>query len=39
MRDGALLAAETPPALLERTDTSDVEDAFLALVETEGVAA
>jgi len=39
MRDGALLAAETPPALLERTDTSDVEDAFLALIETEGVAA
>jgi ABC-2 type transport system ATP-binding protein len=39
MRDGSLLAAETPPALLERTDTSDVEDAFLALVETEGVAA
>ena len=39
MRDGALLAAETPPTLLERTETSDVEDAFLALVETEGVAA
>jgi ABC-2 type transport system ATP-binding protein len=39
MRDGSLLAAETPPALLARTDTADVEDAFLALVESGGVAA
>src|SRR3954454_21414894 len=39
MRDGALLAAETPPALLERTATDDIEDAFLALVEDAEVAA
>jgi ABC-2 type transport system ATP-binding protein len=39
MRDGALLAAERPPDLLRRTDTVDIEDAFLALVESEGVAA
>ncbi|MFL6135765.1 MAG: ABC transporter ATP-binding protein [Nocardioidaceae bacterium] len=39
MRDGALLAAERPPDLLRRTDTTDIEDAFLALVDTEGVAA
>jgi ABC-2 type transport system ATP-binding protein len=37
MRDGAVLAADTPQALLERTRTTDVEDAFLTLVE--GVAA
>jgi ABC-2 type transport system ATP-binding protein len=35
MRDGALLAADTPKALLERTRTEDVEDAFLTLVEGE----
>jgi ABC-2 type transport system ATP-binding protein len=39
MRDGALLAAERPPELLQRTDTADIEDAFLALVDTAGVAA
>ena len=33
MRDGELLADETPRDLLARTRTSDVEDAFLALVE------
>jgi ABC-2 type transport system ATP-binding protein len=32
MRDGAVLAHETLEALLERTDTSDPEQAFLALV-------
>src|SRR4051812_21127108 len=39
MRDGALRAAEPPPALLERTATDDIEDAFLALVEDAEVAA
>ncbi len=38
MRDGLLLAADTPGALLDRTGTQDVEDAFLTLVE-EGAAA
>nr|MBA2464538.1 ABC transporter ATP-binding protein [Nocardioidaceae bacterium] len=33
MRDGALLADDTPAALLERTGARDVETAFLALVE------
>jgi ABC-2 type transport system ATP-binding protein len=32
MRDGAVLAHETLDALLERTETSDPEQAFLALV-------
>jgi ABC-2 type transport system ATP-binding protein len=32
MRDGALIADETPRALLERTSTADLEQAFLALV-------
>ncbi|MDT7545916.1 MAG: type transport system ATP-binding protein [Actinomycetota bacterium] len=32
MRDGALIADETPRALLERTSTPDLEQAFLALV-------
>ena len=35
MRDGTLLANETPRALLARTRTTDVEDAFLSLVEGE----
>jgi ABC-2 type transport system ATP-binding protein len=39
MRDGSLLATETPDALLERTQTSDVEDAFLAIVDRAGEAA
>ncbi len=38
MRDGAILAQETPDALLERTNTRDVEDAFLALVRDGGAA-
>jgi ABC-2 type transport system ATP-binding protein len=33
MRDGRLLADETPAGLLERTGTTTVEDAFLGLVE------
>jgi len=33
MRDGGLLADETPAALLERTGTRDIEAAFLSLVE------
>ena len=32
LRDGALLADVTPAELLERTGTSDADDAFLALV-------
>lgn len=32
MRDGAVLAADTPGALLERTGARDIEGAFLALV-------
>jgi ABC-2 type transport system ATP-binding protein len=36
MRDGAVLAQETPDALLERTRARDVEDAFLALVRDGG---
>jgi ABC-2 type transport system ATP-binding protein len=33
MRDGVLLAEETPAALLERTGARDVESAFLTLVD------
>jgi ABC-2 type transport system ATP-binding protein len=33
MRDGLLLADDTPAALLERTGTPDIEKAFLTLVE------
>ena len=33
MREGALIADDTPGALLERTGTNDVESAFLALIE------
>jgi ABC-2 type transport system ATP-binding protein len=33
LRDGRLLATETPVALLDRTGAGDVEDAFLALIE------
>ena len=32
MRNGAVLAADTPAALLERTGTRDVESAFLSLM-------
>ncbi|MBA2445299.1 MAG: heme ABC exporter ATP-binding protein CcmA [Nocardioidaceae bacterium] len=35
MRDGALIADDEPQALLAQTSTSDVESAFLALVERE----
>jgi len=37
MRDGELIAQDTPQALLDRTRTTDVEQAFLSIVE--GVAA
>jgi len=37
MRDGELIAQDTPQALLDRTRTTDVENAFLSIVE--GVAA
>ena len=33
MRDGRLLADDTPAALLAQTGTADIEGAFLALVE------
>jgi ABC-type Na+ transport system ATPase subunit NatA len=33
MRDGAVLAEETPASLLARTGAGDVEEAFLRLVE------
>jgi ABC-2 type transport system ATP-binding protein len=33
MRDGAVLADDTPSGLLERTSTHDVESAFLSLVD------
>jgi len=33
MREGRLLADDTPDALLARTGTATVEDAFLALIE------
>ena len=33
MRDGRLLADDTPAALLAQTGTTDIEGAFLALVE------
>ena len=33
LRDGRLVADETLPGLLERTGTTDIEDAFLALAE------
>jgi len=33
MRDGEMLASGAPDELLERTGTSEIEDAFLALVE------
>jgi len=40
MRDGRILAADTPAGLLERTGARDVEGAFLRLVGTsEGVSA
>ena len=33
MRDGAIIADDTPAALLERTGAREIEEAFLALVE------
>jgi ABC-2 type transport system ATP-binding protein len=39
MRDGRLLANETPSQLLTQTSTDDVEDAFLTLVDEAGAAA
>jgi ABC-2 type transport system ATP-binding protein len=33
MRDGLLLADDTPAALLEQTGCADIEQAFLSLVE------
>ncbi len=36
MRDGRLLATETPGELRERTGEQGLEDAFLALIEEEG---
>jgi ABC-2 type transport system ATP-binding protein len=34
LREGRLLAAESPAALLERTGAADLDEAFLALVES-----
>lgn len=39
MREGAVVATDTPAALRERTGTDDLGEAFLRLVEREGVAA
>jgi ABC-2 type transport system ATP-binding protein len=39
MRDGALLAADTPAELLERTESPDVESAFLSIVDRDREAA
>jgi ABC-2 type transport system ATP-binding protein len=36
MRDGAILAQETPAALLEKTGARDTEDAFLTIVRDGG---
>jgi ABC-2 type transport system ATP-binding protein len=33
LRDGDVLADETPASLLARTGAADLDDAFLALVE------
>jgi ABC-2 type transport system ATP-binding protein len=38
MRDGRLLADDTPAALLRRTSSSDLEQAFLHLIRTEAAA-
>jgi ABC-2 type transport system ATP-binding protein len=38
MRDGRLLADETPEALLRRTKSTDLEQAFLHLIRTEAAA-
>jgi ABC-2 type transport system ATP-binding protein len=36
MREGRIIASDTPAALLEATGTADVEQAFLALVRQDG---
>jgi ABC-2 type transport system ATP-binding protein len=36
LRDGELLATDTPRALLERTGAKDMDDAFLRLIERGG---
>lgn len=36
LRDGRVLDIDTPMAFLRRTDTDDLEDAFLALLERDG---
>ena len=36
LRDGRLLADETPRSLLERTGAADAEEAFLRLIEAQG---
>ena len=36
MRDGLLLADDTPQALLEKSGTDDIEQAFLTLIDAEG---
>jgi ABC-type multidrug transport system ATPase subunit len=36
LRDGKLLASETPGSLLQRTRASDLDDAFLRLIEDRG---
>jgi ABC-2 type transport system ATP-binding protein len=38
MREGRLIADDEPAALMRRTGTDDIEDAFLALVEKEQAA-
>jgi ABC-2 type transport system ATP-binding protein len=38
MRDGALLADDTPGSLLAATGTGDLEQAFLSLVRTKEAA-
>jgi ABC-2 type transport system ATP-binding protein len=39
MREGGMLADESPAALLERTGAADVESAFLSIVDQAGAAA
>ena len=39
MRDGAIIADDTPDRIREKTRTDDIESAFLALVEETGDAA
>jgi ABC-2 type transport system ATP-binding protein len=34
MREGALIADDTPAAILERTASADLEQAFLRLVQS-----